>query len=300
MVQCPACTSQRVWKDGIRQTSHGDVQRYLCRNCGYRFSQTNQNRSNKPKHVQKVQSSFLNLPTTIPSKRQILRLEAKNLATSGPRQEKAQREGTTQTIETRGKIVEYLWYLTKRGLKESTVKHYGEKLNQLLNLGVNLLEPELIKAYLATNDQWSNRTKAIFVAVCDGFLKWLNIPWKPPKYKPTKKLPFIPTEQEIDQLIARAGKRLAPFLQLLKETGMRRGEAIRLKWTDIDFERKTVIITPLKGSNPRMLPLSEKAIAMLQTLPKKSEQIFSTLSSIASNFYLQRKTLARKLNNQEY
>jgi len=40
-LKCPECTSQRVWKDGIRYTGHGDVQRYLCRSCGYRFSQPN-------------------------------------------------------------------------------------------------------------------------------------------------------------------------------------------------------------------------------------------------------------------
>jgi integrase len=36
---------------------------------------------------------------------------------------------------------------------------------------------------------------------------------------------------------------------------------------------------------------------MLQTTPKKTDRIFSSLSSTASNFYIQRKTLARKLNN---
>ena len=34
--ECPQCTSQRLWKDGLRKTAYGDVQRYLCRNCGFR------------------------------------------------------------------------------------------------------------------------------------------------------------------------------------------------------------------------------------------------------------------------
>ncbi len=134
------------------------------------------------------------------------------------------------------------------------------------------------------------------MTTCDGFLNWVKISWEPPKYKPSKKPPFIPTEEEIDLLIARAGKRLAPFLQLLKETGMRRGEVNNLKWTDIDFERKTVTVTPSKGSNPRILPLSDKIVGMLQTIPKKTDRIFSSLSSTTSNFYIQKKTLARKLN----
>jgi transposase-like protein len=36
---CPECTSQRVWRDGLRRTAYGDVQRWICRECGYRFSE---------------------------------------------------------------------------------------------------------------------------------------------------------------------------------------------------------------------------------------------------------------------
>jgi len=38
VVRCPECGSQRVWKDGIRYVGEGQVQRFLCRSCGYRFS----------------------------------------------------------------------------------------------------------------------------------------------------------------------------------------------------------------------------------------------------------------------
>lgn len=37
-VKCPMCGCQRVYKDGIRYTRHGEVQRYLSRNCAYQFS----------------------------------------------------------------------------------------------------------------------------------------------------------------------------------------------------------------------------------------------------------------------
>ncbi|RLI41618.1 hypothetical protein DRO59_06470 [Candidatus Bathyarchaeota archaeon] len=38
-IKCPECGYERVYKDGLRYTRHGIVQRYLCKNCGYRFSQ---------------------------------------------------------------------------------------------------------------------------------------------------------------------------------------------------------------------------------------------------------------------
>jgi integrase len=71
-----------------------------------------------------------------------------------------------------------------------------------------------------------------------------GLTWKKPKYKPVDKLPFIPTEPEIDSLIGGCGKQMSAFLQVLKETGARCGEAFQLKWTDIDFVTSTLRITP--------------------------------------------------------
>jgi len=36
--ECPNCPSKRNQKDGIRETKKASVQRFLCRDCGYRFS----------------------------------------------------------------------------------------------------------------------------------------------------------------------------------------------------------------------------------------------------------------------
>jgi len=40
IIKCPECNSNRSYKDGIRYTRLGEIQRYLCRDCGYRFSRT--------------------------------------------------------------------------------------------------------------------------------------------------------------------------------------------------------------------------------------------------------------------
>ncbi|MEM3459485.1 MAG: tyrosine-type recombinase/integrase [Candidatus Bathyarchaeia archaeon] len=304
-LKCPQCSSTSLYKDGLRYLSNGSsVQRWLCRNCGYRFTDPNQ----KAKTEWKNPPSGLNSPSALyyscqgnndPNGRvPTARKAALTLATVENNAKSGQAGATEQTVDIHGKIVDYIWHLKKKGLKEITVRHYGEMLTRLLKDGVNLMQPEEVKNFLARKDKWSERTKAIVVAIYNDFLNFLRLPWESPKYKPAKRLPFIPAEEELDQMIARAGKRLAPLLQILKETGMRLGEALRLKWTDVDFQRKIVNITPEKGSKPRILPLSEKVLGMLQTLPKKSEYIFAaTRWSMTSNFYMQRKTLARKLNN---
>jgi len=40
-IKCPECNSSNKWKDGIRYTNTGQIQRYICRDCAYRFSDPN-------------------------------------------------------------------------------------------------------------------------------------------------------------------------------------------------------------------------------------------------------------------
>lgn len=56
---------------------------------------------------------------------------------------------------------------------------------------------------------------------------------------------------------------------------MRSGEAKRLQWTDIDFEKHLIRLNdPEKGSSPRIWRVSTELIAMLNVLPRKSEKVF--------------------------
>lgn len=56
MLRCPSCGCQRIWKDGIRYVRESQVQRYLCRSCGYRFSET-QIKVNVTSQVRKLHHS---------------------------------------------------------------------------------------------------------------------------------------------------------------------------------------------------------------------------------------------------
>ncbi len=52
--KCPQCHSERIWRDGLRYIDEIPVQRWLCRDCGYRFS------NSEP--VQIVHRQVLNYP----------------------------------------------------------------------------------------------------------------------------------------------------------------------------------------------------------------------------------------------
>ena len=92
---------------------------------------------------------------------------------------------------------------------------------------------------------------------------------------------------------------MATFLQTLKETGMRTGEAYRLCWDDLDEIAKTLAITPEKNSTPRTLKISPKLLAMLLAMPKTSKHVFPWKKKCyaGKSFRVMRRRLAKKLEN---
>ena len=119
-----------------------------------------------------------------------------------------------------------------------------------------------------------------------------------PTYQKQETLPFIPLETEIDQLIASTGKTHGNNTTIYKRNRRRTGEALLLKWKDLDFQRKCTTITPEKGSNPRILPISDKLIAMLNELPRTKQTVFPQCNhALRSRYAKQRKTASLKLQN---
>ena len=225
--------------------------------------------------------------------------EAKNLAEVETREKEPMREGTPQTVDVKGKIIEFLWHLKRKGkYAESTIKQMNQLLRLLIKNGVNLLKPDSITDFLATKNEWSASYKNQIASVYNSFAKFIDLQFEPPVFKSPEKLPFIPMGKEIDQLIAGCGPKTSSFLQLLKETGMRAGEASQLKWEDVDFENNTVRVTPLKHGRARQLRISDKLNAMLRRLPHESIRIWpASLGGKRDNFTKQRRRLALKLGN---
>jgi len=301
-IGCPQCCSKRLYKDGLRYNGNGHtIQRWLCRDCGLRFSQSDNTRSNRSQRLSTVDTQSLNRSSAYPSSRQVCDLlteESKNLATVENPPKNRLAGATEQTIDAKGKIVEHAFWMKKEGYAENTITRRIKLLTTLMKRGANLLDPESVKAAIAQQQKWNLKTKEIGVETYSCFLKMLGGKWEPPKYRPTRTLPFIPTEQELNQLIAGCNKKTATFLQLLKETGARCGEAWMLKWTDFNFENRTVNITPEKGSDPRQLRISDRLIAMLNNLSKEEPETFGfSHRHFARNYRQQRKRIAAKLKN---
>jgi integrase len=202
------------------------------------------------------------------------------------------------TKDEKGLIVEYAWQLKKRGLATSTIEQRVQRLKRLTKEGGCLTDPETVTNLLALSS-WTDANKQVFIVAYKSFAKTFNLEWTPPKTRIQRKLPFIPTEAEIDQLIAGCGTRTATFLQVLKDTAARGCEASKLRWTEVDEKSCTIRVNnPAKGSLARIVRVSPKTIAMILAMPRTGEYIFNpNTSTLRKGFMKQRKRIARTLQN---
>ena len=202
-------------------------------------------------------------------------------------------------VDITEKTLPFTMWMKKQGYRESTITTRTRIIKSLLRKGANLYDPESVKEVVAEQKTWNENTKFNVVNTYSCFLLMCGGTWTPPRYKETRHLPFIPTELEIDQLIAGCGKKTAAFLQLLKETAIRAGEAQNLEWRDIDTVRYTINVKPEKNSAPRIFNVTTKLIGMLMALPRTDEKVFgnSTVRSRRATFCYTRKRVAEKLQN---
>jgi integrase len=189
--------------------------------------------------------------------------------------------------------------MKKRGLADTTIRNRSYNLKKLIDLGADLTNPESVETILATENLGKPYKKALASAY-KAYAEYKGIIWKEPKITVTQKEIFLPTDEEVKQLIAGAGKSTRTLLQLLYETGARIGEASQIKWTDIDFKSKTVAINHAeKGSNNRTLPISEQLIVMINAMKKREDNLIfnPSIKTLYSTFDKSRRRVAKELNN---
>ena len=300
-ITCPDCGSQRTWKDGLRYTSNGNIQRYICRDCGYRFSQNGLTDSSEP--LKNPSRWSINNASAYTLDRQVcefLTEGSKNLIGVESRLEKAAGATKLAKEEIAGKIVEYMWFMKQEGYRAGAIESYTDRIKTLLNKGANLWDVDAVKRLIASVSTWNDGSKKCFSDAYDVFVRMEGLAWKKPRYKPRSKIPFIPTEKELDQLIHGCGRKMRAFLQGLKETGADPGELFAIEWIDTDFSRSKLAINhPVKYHNPRILKVSDEWLRMVSKLPRTSEKVWGNIKyeSNYNNLNAQRKRLAREYDN---
>ena len=197
ILKCPECGSSRVFHDGFRNApltalSNEPIQRFRCADYGHRWSEhTSLNVQDNNKPSSQISAKAKNLASTQKIKICV---------------ERERHPPTENEIRATPKIENLLVQLKNDGKAKSTIRNYQIYLGLLLKKGANLFDPENTKAVLAdmTVQQVSKRLCA---SMLNTWFDFNNIYWRKPTYYRDSKIPYIPTEEEIDQLIAGIGKK---------------------------------------------------------------------------------------------
>ena len=207
------------------------------------------------------------------ARRRLQRLNAECLVSRRER-------GISAVAQGKAEILQYSIAMLNQ-LRPSTIDGRRKAL-QSINKAVNLLDPcsnildtTAITTYLFKPDLKRNRAYKL-IQDLKSFYEWKGIQWLPSKVRREPSQPYLPRLADIVLLIDQiTNRRLAAFLQLLKETGVRSGEAWALSWDDIDFKSRLVSVRhPEKGSQPRTLRVSQRLVDMLNSLSRDSNCVF--------------------------
>lgn len=179
--------------------------------------------------------------------------------------------------------------------------YFYEKVGKLPLNSINqqLLQPfvdELFEANPTTGKPTSKRTLQRYISALSSVFeyaienratefnpcKYLKIP---KKAKTEKRRALSPAERK---RIEETPHRAQPAAMLMMYSGLRRGEATALQWSDVDFINKTITVnksydfksntikSPKTDAGTRIVSVPEKLIRYLETLERKSIYVLTT------------------------
>jgi integrase len=159
---------------------------------------------------------------------------------------------------------------TRRGCKSS----FNRIMEELGDLPIADVTADTIESYLARrrDDGKSkgtrNRELAIFKAVLKKAHEWgyvaRNVASDVKTEREGRKQPQSYRRDEIDRLQQELQPRHRDIMTLYLHTGLRRGEMMKLRWADIDFEARTLAVRAPKNDDDRTIPLSNDVVEILQ------------------------------------
>jgi len=202
---------------------------------------------------------------------------------SVPNQERKQKEKAKKTIEEWS--LHKLWetYVEIRSSEPSKpykgLRHDRNRFNAYFGT-IAELRPEQLD-YL-TYERWRRKIaqgrSATTVWHCGELLRRIvrfgterslcqALPFKLKLSKPDNRTTeYLPPDQLASLLRAFESEPpvTANFFKFILLTGLRRSEAIKLEWDDIDFERAEILLRETKAGKDQLLPLSQGAITLLE------------------------------------
>ena len=206
---------------------------------------------------------------------------------------------TARTGPVQAKIFETLWELKKSGQSEDTLQAKGDRLRYLAKR-VNLDDPEAVKGFIADRSGWSNAYRQGVAYAYNSYVKANGLQWSLPHFRIEDKLPRIPTEERINQVIVRARGKYVLVFSILRDTGMRPIELERTKVRDIDLDTGVISVRTAKGGLGRSLKVKAQTLALLRAYLGKhgfgiNDKPFPKRRKMTGRWVRLRNTVAGKL-----
>ena len=188
-------------------------------------------------------------------------------------------------LETHSKQSKRSWKSDERSLENLKRAFKGETLRSI--------GPEKVERYRAARKveasknsklgapisaSTANRELACLKTLFSKAVEWGRIEVNPAaRVKKLKEPPgreTILTEDQARRLVAAAGLEFRPVVIVALGTGMRRGEILALRWTDLDLVRGIVTVANSKSGRSRKIPMSGTVASALGGIPHRGEFVF--------------------------
>jgi integrase len=166
----------------------------------------------------------------------------------------------------RGHIEALKGHFADRYIDEVHKAHIAEFVAQKKRDG---LKPPTIRRYLATLSSlfsFAERSGWLNQNPLSRFDK-RSLPEAQPRTR------FL-SREEYRRLIAAAEPHLKPIIEVAVETGLRQGELLGLRWDQLDLDRREIRLVETKSKQPRVVPLSTRAVAVFVARPRISDSPF--------------------------
>jgi integrase len=97
---------------------------------------------------------------------------------------------------------------------------------------------------------------------------------KAPSQKRERRLRPGELERLLDAAKGCRNKLIAPVIRFAVATGMRRGEMLAMRWTDLNREQRSLLIPETKNGHSRTIPLTSAALDVLSQQSEGKDRIF--------------------------
>jgi len=180
-------------------------------------------------------------------------------------------------------------YLNKE-FKGSRPNEYNQKLSFWTDaLGnkavVDITTIDISEAISTLPDQFKNATVNRYVAAISVVFSYASREYGL-HINPVRNIPSLPENNERIRFLSEAERtrlfsscrashwdKLYLLVLLALTTGARKGELTKLRWNDIDFDRRTAYVSTTKNGQPKVLPLTDSVIKELQLFDTKDNSL---------------------------